>query len=269
MRRSIGGLVLIVGAVLIALAIGAWWLQRVAFTPADDSGVALSILGDEDIRGQIATIVASADAPTLQQSPPQLKEFIEEIARIPDGAALMSRFVAEGHARLLGETDELVLITAEEQVTIVRDERVGEADSLTLPVQRVGSMAFLNDWLGWFALGAGALGLLIVLIGVILRPERGEGTFALGVGLASLAGSLVLFGYLVPLAVLPAFSDDPWMGLMPRLANHHRNLTLLLAVVALVVAALIVFATSSRRQRRQHSTPLNVGRYRDDRSWSR
>jgi hypothetical protein len=136
-------------------------------------------------------------------------------------------------------------------------------------VQRVGSMAFLNDWLGWFALGAGALGLLIVLIGVILRPERGEGTFALGVGLASLAGSLVLFGYLVPLAVLPAFSDDPWMGLMPRLANHHRNLTLLLAVVALVVAALIVFATSSRRQRRQHSTPLNVGRYRDDRSWSR
>ncbi len=269
MRRSIGGLLLIVGAVMIALAIGAWWLQRVAFTPADDSGVALSILGDEDIRGQIATIVASADAPTLQQSPPQLKEFIEEIARIPDGAALMSRFIAEGHARLLGETDELVLITAEEQVTIVRDERVGEADSLTLPVQRVGSMAFLNDWLGWFALGAGGFGLLVVLVGVVLRPERGEGTFALGVGLASLAGSLVLFGYLVPLAVLPAFSDDPWMGLMPRLANHHRNLTLLLAVVSLVIAALIVFATSSRRQRRQHSTPLNVGRYRDDRSWSR
>ena len=96
MRRSLGGFLLIVGGVLIALAIGAWWLQRVAFTPADDSDVALSILGDEDIRGQIATIVASADAPTLQQSPPQLKEFIEEIARIPDGAALMSRFVAEG-----------------------------------------------------------------------------------------------------------------------------------------------------------------------------
>jgi hypothetical protein len=269
MRRSLGGLVLIVGTVLLALAVGAWWLQRVAFTPSDDSGVALSILGDEDIRGQIATIVASADAPTLQQSPLQLKAFIEEIAVIPDGAALMSRIVAEGHARLLGNTDDLVLVTAEEQVTIVRDERVGEAAPLTLPVQRVGSMAFLSDWLGWFAAGAAALGLLIVLVGIVLRPERGEGTFALGVGLASLAGSLVLFGWIVPLAVLPAFSDDPWMGAIPRMADHHRNLTLVLAVIALVGAAVLVFATGSRRQRRQHSTPLHVGRYRDDRSWSR
>ena len=83
------------------------------------------------------------------------------------------------------------------------------------------------------------------------------------------AGSLVVFGYLVPLLVLPAFSDDPWMGVFPRLANHHRNLTLLLAIVCLVLAAAIVFGTSSRRERRQHSTPLNVGRYRDERSWSR
>lgn len=269
MRRSLGGYVLIIGAVLIALAIGAWWLQRVAFSPTADSGVAHAILGDEDIRGQVASIVASADAPVLSQSSTELKEFIEQIARIPDGAALMSRFVADGHARLIGASDELVLITADEQVTIVRDERVGEEDSLTLPVQRVGSMAFLDQWLGWFALVTGGIGLVLFLIGIILRPERGESTFALGVGLASLAGSLVVLGYVVPLAALPAFSDDPWMGAFPRLANHDRNLTLALAIVALVVAALILFGTSSRRQRRQGSTPLNVTRYRDDRSWSR
>ncbi len=260
---------LIIGAVLIAFAIGSWWLQRVAFSPSDDSGVAHSILGNEDIRGQLASTVAAADAPILQQSPIELKGFIEEIARIPDGAALMSRIVADAHARLIGQNDALVLITADEQVTIVRNELVGEADELTLPVQRVGSMAFLDDWLGWFAVGTAVLGLVFVLGGVILRPERGEGTFALGVGLASLAGSLFVLGYLVPLAVLPAFSDDPWMGVFPRLANHYRNLTLLMVVFALVVAALIVFGTSSRRQRRQGSTPLNVTRYRDDRSWSR
>ena len=260
---------LIVGAVLVALAIGALWLERVAFSPANDSGVALSILGDQDIRGQVATIVASADAPVLEQSPAQLKEFIEQIARIPDGAALMSRFVYDGHARLIGQNDELVLINADEQVSIVRDERVGEADSLTLPVQRVSSMAFLDQWLRWFALGTGVLGFVALLVGIALRPERGEGTFALGVGLASTAGSLFIFGYLVPLAVLPALSDDIWMGVFPRLANHHRNLTLLLAVAALVLAAVITFGTSSRRERRQRSTPLNVTRYRDDRSWSR
>ena len=151
----------------------------------------------------------------------------------------------------------------------MRNELVGEEPPITLPVQEVGSMAFLHDWLGWFALGTLALAVLVAIAAVLLRPERGEGTFALGVFFAATAGSLLAFGYLVPLLLLPAFSDDPWMGVFPRLANHHRNLTLLLAVASLVVAALIVFGTSSRRERRQHSTPLNVGRYRDERSWSR
>jgi hypothetical protein len=260
---------LIAAAVLVALSVGMWWLQRVAFSPSNDSSVAHSILGDEDIRAQVATIVAGADAPLLSQSPAELREFIEEIARIREGAALMSDFVRDAHGSVIGSFDGRVVITAQEQVNIVRNELVGEATPLTLPVQRVGSMALLDDWLGWIAVGALALGALIAIAGVVLRPERGEGTFALGVLFAATAGSLVIFGYVVPLLVLPAFSDDPWMGVFPRLANHHRNLTLLLAVASFVVAALIVFGTSSRRERRQHSTPLNVGRYRDERSWSR
>ena len=269
MRRSLGGLLLIAAAVLVALSVGVWWLQRVAFTPSNDSAVAHSILGDEDIRGQVATIVAGADAPVLGQSPAELREFIEQIARIPDGAALMSGFVGDAHRRLIGAIDTRVVISAQDQVNIVRNELVGEAAPLTLPVQRVGSMAFFDGWLGWIALGALGLGLFVAIAGVVLRPERGEGTFALGVLLAGVSASLVVFGFLVPLLVLPAFSDDPWMGVFARLAGHHRNLTLLLAVACLVGAALIVFGTSSRRQRRQHSTPLNVGRYRDERSWSR
>jgi hypothetical protein len=260
---------LIAAAVLVALSVGMWWLQRVAFSPSNDSSVAYSILGDEDIRGQVATIVAGADAPLLSQSPAELREFIEEIARIREGAALMSDFVRDAHGSVIGSFDGRVVITAQEQVNIVRNELVGEATSLTLPVQRVGSMALFADWLGWIAVGALALGAVIAIAGVVLRPERGEGTFALGVLFAATAGSLVIFGYLVPLLALPALSNDPWMGVFPRLANHHRNLTLLLAVASFVVAALIVFGTSSRRERRQHSTPLNVGRYRDERSWSR
>ncbi len=260
---------LIAAAILVALSIGAWWLQRVAFSPSNDSKIAYSILGDEEIRGQIATIVAGADAPVLNESPADLRERIERYARIPDGAALMSDIVSDAHGRLIGTFDRRVTIDAEEQVTIVRNELVGEESAITLPVQRVGSMAFLHDWLGWFALGTLALAALITIAAVFLRPERGEGTFALGVFFAATAGSLLVFGYLVPLLLLPAFSDDPWMGVFARLANHHRNLTLLLAVASLVIAALIVFGTSSRRERRQHSTPLNVGRYRDERSWSR
>jgi hypothetical protein len=260
---------LIAAAALVALSVGVWWLEHVAFSPSNGARVAHSILGDDDIRGQIATIVAGADAPALSQSPAELREFIEQIARIPDGAALMSDVVGDAHARLIGAFDGRVTITAQEQVNIVRNELVGEAQPLTLPVQQVGSMAFLDEWLRWVAIGLLSLGVLVGLAGVFLRPERGEGTFALGVLFAATGGSLVVFGYLVPLLILPAFSDDPWMGVFPRLANHHRNVTLLLAIASFVIAALIVFGTSNRRERRQHSTPLNVGRYRDDRSWSR
>jgi hypothetical protein len=260
---------LIAAAALVAFSAGMWWLQHVAFSPSNGADVTHTILGDDDIRGQIATIVAGADAPTLSQSPAQLREFIEQIARIPDGAALMSDFVGEAHGRVIGTFDRRVVITAQEQVNIVRNELVGESQPITLPVQRIGSMAFLHDWLGRVAIVALALGALLAIAGVFLRPERGEATFALGVLFAATGGSLVVFGYLVPLLLLPAFSDDPWMGVFPRLANHHRNLTLLLALASFVAAALIVFGTSNRRERRQHSTPLNVGRYRDDRSWSR
>lgn len=269
MRRSPGGLLLLVAGVFAALSIGTLWLQRVAFTPSSDSSITHSILGSEEIRTQIATIVASADAPILSQSALQLREFIaDDIARIPAGAALMSRFVADGHARVIGEHDDAVRITAEEQVTIVRDERVGGESPLTLPIREVGSVAFVNRWLGWIALVCFGLALVTLIAGVILRPERGEGTFALGVAFASTSAALVVFGFLIPLA-LPALSDDPWMGLFAQLAQHHRNVTLLLAVIALAIGGLVVYGTSSRRQRRQHSTPLNVGRYRDDRSWSR
>ena len=260
---------LIAAAALVALSAGLWWMQHVAFSPSNGSGVAHSILGDDDIRGQIATIIAGADAPALSQSPAELREFIEQIARIPEGAALMSGFVGDAHGRLIGTFDGRVIITAQEQVDVVRNELVGEAQSLTLPVNRVGSMAFLDQWLARIAIVALALGGILAIAGVLLRPERGEGTFALGVLFAATAGSLLVFGYLVPLLVLPVFSDDPWMGVFPRLANHHRNLTLLLVVASFVIAALIVFGTSNRRERRQHSTPLNVGRYRDDRTWSR
>jgi len=268
-RRSFGGLLLVISAVLFALALGLFWLDQVAFSPSDDSDTAYAILDDEDIRAQVATIIASADAPVLSQSPAQLKEFIEQIARIPDGAALMGRFLAAGHARVIGESDELVLVTAEEQVTIVRDERVGEEDPLTLPVQEVGSVSFVRTLLPWVALGAAAAGLVTLLGGIVLRPERGEGTFALAVGLGSLSISLITFGYLVPLFVLPALSDEAWMGVFARLAQHHRTTTMVFAVIAAALAIVIVVATGNRRQRRQHSTPLNVGRYREQRSWSR
>ena len=268
MRRSLAGILLIISTVLFAASISAWWFQRVAFTPSADTDSALAILGDKEIREQIATIIASTTAPETGQSPTELKEFIQDIARIPAGAALMADFVSEGHQRLIGEHPEPVRIDAQHQVQIVRDERVGEMPPITLPIQEAGALSVVDQVAGWIALGGAVGGLIVLIAGVIMRPERGEFTQALAIGLVALAIMIVLFGYIVPAAVLPALSDSSWMGVFPRLANDSLMATLGIAVVSLIVAAAITLGTTSVRQRRQWSTPLAVGRYRDDRSWS-
>lgn len=268
MRRSLAGLLLIISAVLFAVSISSWWFQRVAFTPSADTGSTQAILGDEAIRGEIATIIASATAAEMSQSPTQLKEFIEQISRIPAGAALMTEFVSQAHERLIGDRDEPVRISAEQQVHIVRDERVGEMATITLPVQEVGVLSVIDRIAGWIALGSAVLGLVLLVVAAITRPERGEISLALAIGLGALAALIIVFGYIVPAAVLPALSDSNWMGVFPRLAGDSLLATIGIALGALILAALVIVGTSSMRQRRQWSTPLSVARYRDDRTWS-
>lgn len=254
---------------LFALAISTWWFQRVAFSPSADADATKAILSDDNIRAEVATVIASADAPELGQSPTQLKEFIEQIAAHPDGPALMTGFVSGAHARLIGELDEPVRISAAEQVTIVRDELVANMPPITLIVQEVSALSTIDEAASWIALVALALGGLTAIAGIVIRPERGELTLALAVGLGSLALLLIVLGYLVPMAVLPSLSDNTWMGVFPRLANHNRGLTLGVAGGAVVLGAAIMLGTGSLRQRRQFSTPLSVGRYREQHSWSR
>jgi hypothetical protein len=258
-----------ISGVLIALAISSWWFQRVAFSSPANADAAHAVLADADIRSEVATVIASADAPTLGQSPTQLKEFIEQIASLDAGSALMTGIVGEAHARLIGQSDDPVRISGPVRVTIVRDERVAEMAPVTLPVQEVGTLSIIDTLAGWTALVCGVLGILALIGGVIMRPERGEGTMALATGLGSLAVLLIVLGYLVPLVVLPALSDSTWMGIFPRLANYHRTFTFGLAIISAVIAVGLTFTTGSLRQRRQSSTPLSVGRYREQHRWSR
>ncbi len=269
MRRSLAGLILLISCVLFAVSISVWWLQRVAFSPSSDAGATHAILGDADIRGEVATLIATADAGAIGTSTAQLREFVEQISRLDDGAALMGGFVSSAHARLIGDTDSPVIITATEQYTIVRDERAAVSPDITLPVPRVGSVSLLNTVTWWLMAVTAAGGLLLLIVGFVTRPERGEFTFAIAVGMAVLSVAIVIFGYLLPVGPLTALSDNTWMAVFPRLANRSRNTTLLLSAMSAAIAGSVFLGTSSLRQRRQKSTPLSVGRYREQHSWSR
>lgn len=253
----------------MAVSISTWWFQQVAFTPSSDASVAYAILGDPDIRGDVATLIASADAAPLNVSTAQLKEFVEQISRLNDGAALMGGFVSDAHARIIGENDAPVIITPVEQYTILRDERAALSPDLTLPVPTVGSLSLINSASRSIMIVSAAAALLLFIAGLLTRPERGELTFALAVGFGVAGVGVILFGYLVPVGPLTGLSESTWMGVFPRLASKSRNTTLLFGIISIGIGVAIMFGTTSLRQRRQRSTPLSVGRYREQHAWSR
>lgn len=269
-RRSFGGLLLLVSAGLLALSLGTFWLDRVAFSPDPDTDAAHAILADEDIRDQITTLVASADAPVLGLSPSEVKPMLDTIATWRAGAAVMRGFVSDAHARLIGDLDEPVTIPAETQVEMVRHEGVALEPPITLPVEEVGTLSLVNQVVGWTWLVSLGAGVIVGLLGLFVRPERGEFVFAIGAGLLAGAVSVLFFGWLVPATMLGALSDDLWTNLFPRLAANSRTFTFVSALLMAAVGAFLAFGTGALRSRRSSSTPIATTRYRSDaRSWSR
>jgi hypothetical protein len=267
-RRSVGGLILLASGVFFALAISVFWLDRVAFTPEVDTDATYAIMGDEDIRLQLASVVAGATASDLGISSNDMRDFVVSITRIRDGATEMRQFTADAHSRLIGDSNEPVDITPAEQVQITRTERAALLPAIRLPVEQVTVMKVVASVTTWTWLISFGLGVLTLLLGIVLRPERGEFAFAFGAGCALTGVLLFVFGYLVPGFVFPSIADDTWMGVFPQLAKHRLSATLIGAFAFIGVGAASVLLTGGRRQRRQRSTPLATTRYREQRRWS-
>lgn len=269
MRRSLGGLFLLAAAGFFALGASLFWMDRVVFTPSPDTDKAYAILDDENIREEIAQLVAQVDAPLLAVSSNDLADFIEQISRIRAGAKEMRGFIADAHAHLIGEREEPAVITGPEQVQLVRNELVALQPDITLPVEEVGSVSVVNTITRWTWIVTLGSSLLFALLGLLMRPEPGEATFAIVVGAGATAVGVLFFGYVIPGFVLPAFSNDTWMGLFPQLAEHRVAFTSAIAVGLGAVAAAVFFLTGGSRQRRGGSSPLSTSRYREQQRWTR
>lgn len=267
-RRSLGGLILLASGVFFAVAISVFWLDRVAFTPEVDTDATYAIMGDEDIRLQLSSVVAGATASELGMSSNDLRDFVLSITRIRDGATEMRQFTADAHSRIIGDRDEPVDITPAEQVQITRTERAAVLPAIRLPVEEVTAMRVIGSVTTWTWLISFGLGVLTLLLGIVLRPERGEFTFALGAGCALTGALIFVNGYLVPGFVFPSISDDTWMGVFSQLAKHRLPATLIGTLAFIAVGAASILLTGGRRQRRQRSTPLATTRYREQRRWS-
>ena len=260
----------LVAAVAISISAGAWWMQRIVFTPDATRDTAAAILEDPDIRLEINTVVTGASSPVVGRSIPDLGVFLEEeVLSTRAGAAMMGPIIEEAHKRIIGTRDQPVRITGSQMIEIVRDQRAGDAATVTLPIDPIGTLRTLRSLLGWIMPITGALGILLFLLGVFARPERRDVLRGLGEFGLALAVSMLMFGYLIPVHLVTAIDNRTWAHAIPKLAGRTLPVVLgAMAIFALAGTALIVASTSGGK-RRQWSTPLSVARYRggDNPGW--
>lgn len=261
----------LIAAVSISVATGSWWLQRVAFTPDATRESAAAILQEADIRVELNTLIVGASAPVIDMSQTDLGTMLEDVVMTSrPGAAAMAPLLERIHERIIGQADDPVVITGEDMVTIVRDERAVDAPDITLPIETIGVLANLRRALGWLAIGTAVLGVVALILGLLTRPERRDVLRGLGEFGISLAASLLVFGYLIPVHLLTALDGQTWTHAIPRLALRTTPVVFGGAVIFAVVGAVLILSSMSGGKRRQWSTPLSVARYHggDNPGWS-
>jgi len=260
----------LVAAVAISIGAGAWWLQRVAFTPDGTRDSAAAILQETDIRVELNALITPTVAPSIDATPSEVSSFLENVVlSTRPGAAEMAPIVKRIQDRIIGNTDEPVVLTGEDLVPIVRDQRAADAPDVTLPIDTIGVLRNFENVLGWLWIIGGGLGLLALVLGIIARPDRRDVLRGLGEFGVAMACSIVVFGYLIPVHLLTALDNQTWTHAVPRLAARSTPVVFGAAVLFVVAGAALILGSMSGGKRRQWSTPLSVARYRggDNPGW--
>jgi hypothetical protein len=272
MERTLAGMLFLVAAVAFSIAAGAWYMQRVCFTPDATRASAAAILEEPDIRAEINGVISDRSAPVLGVNSTELSTFLEtQILSTHAGAGVMGPLTEEIHNKIIGNYDDdyKVTVTGEQMIPIVRDQRAADVQAVVLPIPVIGTLKTTRTTIGWIIPIAAGIGAIAMLLGVATRPERRDVLRGLGEFLVAMACSMIVFGYLIPVQLLPAIDNGVWTKAIPRLAMRTLPFVLGSAAIFGLGGAALILASMSGGKRRQFSTPLSVTRYRgDDHGWS-
>ena len=173
----------------------------------------------------------------------------------------MAPIIERIHDRIIGNTDQQVVLTGVELVPIVRDERAVDAPDLTLPIDTIGVLRNFKNVLGWLALVAGAIFtipafLIVPKGGKALWPDFSAINYLQGTLLLLIGGAVVILQALHLEQVRLGF-DKAGVVVVPLApAATVRVIASSLAVTAtvssepvvplsvIVVGSLLVFASS-------------------------
>jgi hypothetical protein len=196
-----------------------------------------------------------------------VRNLVAQVAKTPGGAELFAEVLHDSHARLIGEQEEPVQISAQQMVQIVRNEAVGDLPAIELPVPRVSALAMMRNVLSLLVPISAVAAVGLAIVGFTAHPERVVLFRSLGFGLILLALLITVLGYLVPRFAVPALNNSAWARVPKQLADD--TLPLIIAVDLLLIGGgLALLAGSGMLQRRRRwSSPVSTYRYTEDRRW--
>ncbi len=268
MQRSLAGLFFAAAFLCCCLAISGFLLQQTLFAPGTTRESAGAVLSDSTVSTKLVDTISAAAAPVLGEPEASVNATVSLVLSTKAGAKLLADVLHDAHARLIGDSDDPVVITPQEVVQVVRDERAAAVPAIVLDVPRVTALVVTRGIVSWLVPLA-AIGVVVFLVLCFLaHPDRAALVRTLGLGLIVLAALVGLFGYVIPKFIPTVLSDSVYARIPPRLADDHATLTVFTCLVVAGVG-LALFAASARMGRgRRWSTPISSYRYREERRWS-
>jgi hypothetical protein len=267
-RRSLASLLFGLAAIVGSLSLSGFWLQYTAFSPGHTRDLASAVLSDKDIKNELARLIADATVAQLPQfTAVDIRSIVIQTANTNQGADLLADIIGDAHAHLIGASDKPVEITPEQLVQVLRDERVSIVPTIELPVPRVGALSVMRQILKWLVPIGGGLTVLLIVLAFAAHPEKPELLRSLSILFFGMALLLVIIGYVVPAFIVPLFTNNVWVGAVPRLARD--SLPLLLGLTLLLCGAGLgcLAGGASSRRRDRWSQPIRRTSYREERRW--
>jgi hypothetical protein len=226
------------------------------------------VLEDDAIRAEITRTAAQATAATLGLPVEQVQATAESVLSTAAGAEVMRQLIADAHAKLIGAREEPVQITTAQLVQLTLNEQVGGLPPIELPVEEVAVLDTIRRALGWAVPIAAAIGAVALLLGLIAHPRKADAVFGIGM-FCIIAGVLtIVLGYVVPVHLFPALTDNVWAPAIPAIAEYALPLVIVVSVVLVAVGLALMIGAASARRRKLWSSPVTINRYGDQHRWS-
>jgi hypothetical protein len=231
---------------LAALAFASWWTSHTILDAGRTRRVTDAVLENSVVRTYLADRVAAAVAPAVASrngrptDQTALATRLEDVLNRSNIRAKLEQFIVDAHDTLIGARTQPAVLDQATVRTLVTaamptltTQELDRIHAVKFDVPRVGALSSSRDALAhrfWLYL----VGALVLLVAAFAMSRDRRATLKIvGAWLVGISVVHLFVLWILPVVLLPRFSDNPWANLVSAVAR---------ALNAGIVSGLIVLA---------------------------